>query len=152
MNYSDRLKELREEKDLTLREIGNNLNISRSLYGKYEKEYIIIPINHLIAVANFFNVSIDYLFCFTNIKRYNKFNEVNSLSAGKRLKEFRKENDLTQYKLAKILNTAQPVIANYEKGKFMIATPFLYTICSKYNISADYLLGRIDIDILKKDL
>ena len=57
---------------------------------------------------------------------------------------FRKENKVTQVKLATILNTVQPVIANYEKGKFLIATPFLYTICKKYNISADYLLGKIN--------
>ena len=63
---------------------------------------------------------------------------------GKRLKEFRKENKLTQSKLATILNTAQPVITNYENGKHLIATPFLYTICKKYHISADYLLGKID--------
>ena len=43
-----------------------------------------------------------------------------------------------------ILNTVHPVISNYESGKFLIATPFLYTICKKYNISADYLLGKID--------
>ncbi len=43
-----------------------------------------------------------------------------------------------------MLNTVHPVITNYENGKHLIATPFLYTICSKYNISADYLLGKID--------
>ena len=31
-----------------------------------------------------------------------------------------------------------------EKGKYLISIPFLYTICKKYNISADYLLGKID--------
>ena len=67
---------------------------------------------------------------------------------------FRKSQKLTQVKLASILNTVQPVIANYEKGKNLIATPFLYTICKKYNISADYLLGKIDepINISNKKL
>ncbi len=51
---------------------------------------------------------------------------------------------MTQDKLAKILNTNQSVIANYERGRTVIATPFLYTICKKYHISADYLLGKID--------
>ena len=63
---------------------------------------------------------------------------------GERLKEFRKNNKLTQSKLAVILNTTQSVIADYERGRYLIATPFLYTICKKYNISADYLLGKID--------
>ena len=38
------------------------------------------------------------------------------------------------------------IIEEYKKNncEFLIATPFLYTICKKYNISADYLLGKID--------
>ena len=70
MNYSERLRELREEKFLTLKEVASSLNISRSLYGRYEKEYAIIPIKHLIAVANYFDVSIDYIFSFTKIIHY----------------------------------------------------------------------------------
>ncbi len=153
MNYSDRLRELREEKFLTLKEVASNLHISRSVYGKYESEYEIIPIKHLIAVTNYFNVSIDYLFGFTKNMHYSDIEkEADRKKMGSRLKELRKENNLTQSKLASILNTFQQVIANYENGKNLIATPFLYTICKKYNISADYLLGRIDTNTLKNSL
>ena len=55
-----------------------------------------------------------------------------------------KENNLTQDKLAQKLNIARTIISKYEKGEFLIATHTLYTICKKYHISADYLLGRID--------
>ena len=145
MNYSDRLRELREEKFLTLKEVASNLNISRSVYGRYEKEYFIIPIKHLIAVANYFDVSIDYLFDITKSMQYRDINkEIDKKKAGTRLKEFRKEKNLTQVELANILNTIHQTIANYESGLNLIATPFLYTICKKYNISADYLLGRVD--------
>ena len=51
---------------------------------------------------------------------------------------------ITQIELAKVLNTNQSVIANYERGRNYIATPFLYTISKTYHISADYLLGLID--------
>ncbi len=70
--------------------------------------------------------------------------EIDRKKIGSRLKEFRKEHNLTQAKLAQVLNTVHQVINNYENGNRLIATPFLYTICSKYNISADYLLGRTD--------
>ena len=36
------------------------------------------------------------------------------------------------------------MLAKYEKGKYIIATTYLYQICKRYNISADYLLGKID--------
>ena len=99
----------------------------------------------LVEASDFFNVSFDYLFEFTNTCNYKKENKnIEIKIVGERLKAFRKSQKLTQVKLASILNTVQPVIANYEKGKNLIATPFLYTICKKYNISADYLLGKID--------
>ena len=87
----------------------------------------------------------DYIFNFNNIPNYeNSQKEINKKLAGIRLKEFRKDNKLTQVKLAEILNTVHTVITNYENGKNLISTPFLYDICKKYNISADYLLGKID--------
>ena len=83
------------------------------------------------------------IFGFTNTTQYELINlEINKLESGKRLKEFRKEKNITQTKLASVLNTVHPVITNYEKGKFLISTAFLYTISKKYNISADYLLGK----------
>ena len=124
--------------------VARLLNISDSLYSRYEKEKQTIPLKYLIILCNYFDASIDYLFGFTNIKTYENYNEVTKTEVGKRLKNWRKEQGLTQEELAKILNTVHQVIANYENGKNLIATPFLYTICKKYNISADYLLGRVD--------
>ncbi len=145
MIYKNKLIELRENKELKQYEIADILNIYKGLYNQYETEYAIIPTKHLNTLCNYFDVSFDYIFEFSNKLRYlNSNKEINSIKAGTRLKEFRKENRLTQTKLANFLNTVQPVIANYEKGKYLISTPFLYTICKKYNVSADYLLGKID--------
>ena len=103
----------------------------------------IIPIKRLIDFCEIFNTSIDYIFKLNNLNNYqlNKYDQAKSMS---RLKEFRKEQKLTQEKLASILNTNKSVICGYEKRRYIIATPFLYTICYKYHISADYLLGKID--------
>ena len=155
MNYGERLKELREysniERKITQEEIAKAIGIKRSSYNQFEQQYDIIPINRLNQIANFYNVSLDYLLCLSDIMKYeNTRTEIDQELFKTRLKSVRKELNLTQKELAKILNTAQPVIANYEKGKYLITTPFLYTICSKYNISADYLLGRIDTNTLKK--
>ena len=145
MKYSLKLKDLREEKELTLKDVANELNISRSLYGRYEKGYAIIPINHLIVVCDFFGVSIDYVFGFTNKVKYSKFNtSIDKINVGLRIKNFRKENNITQQKLAEYLHTNRSLLSNYEKGIYLISTSFLYDICKKYKISADYLLGRVD--------
>ena len=61
-----------------------------------------------------------------------------------RLKELRKENNMTQKDLAKAINVAPSTISDYERKANIIATSFLYEICQKYKISADYLLGKIN--------
>ncbi len=143
--YGDKLKNLRENSELTQKEIGKLLGITKEGYGQYEREYVIIPIKHLIFLSNYFKVSIDYLFNFSNNLIYDGISfDIDKEKMRKRLKEFRKGNNLTQLKLATYLKTTQSVIADYERGRYIIATPFLYTICNRYNMSADYLLGRVD--------
>ncbi|MDE5539766.1 MAG: helix-turn-helix domain-containing protein, partial [Bacilli bacterium] len=145
MNYGSIMQKTRNRENISQEDIAKTIGISRSTYGHYETQYQIIPINHLVTFCNYFNISIDYIFGFTTTKNYSPTNqEINKAEIGKRLKLFRKENKLTQVKLASMLNTTQSVIADYERGRYLIATPFLYTICKKDNLSADYLLGRID--------
>ena len=146
MYYNERLKQLRERVGNSQKEIAKILDIHKGLYSHYETEDYIMPIKHLIILCNYFDVSLDYIFNFSEISNYkNTSNKnINKELAGKRLKEFRKDNKITQTKLSLILNTAFSTISSYERGINIIATPFLYTICKKYNISADYLLGRTD--------
>ena len=61
---------------------------------------------------------------------------------GKRLKEFRKQYNITQIQLANYLNTTQSTISAYESGKTMLLTAFALQIIAKYNISLDWLCGR----------
>lgn len=145
MNIGNKLKELREEFEITQEDLAKKLKINRVQYSQYENDYFNIPIKHIIAIANFYNISIDYLFNLSEKKGNKlKYNEIDYIKAGNNLKEFRKKYNLTQEKIAKILNTTHSNIAFYEKGRNLIATPFLYQICHKYHVSADYLLGRID--------
>ena len=145
MNYGTIIKKLREEQNKTQQEIASILGIARQTYNHYEIQDSIIPLKHLNNLANYYNVSIDYIFELTKQRKYSNFKkEININLSKERLKAFRKEQKLTQVKLANILNTFHTVIVDYEHGKNLIATPFLYTICKKYNISADYLLGKIN--------
>ena len=144
MDYKIRLLELRSDLNLTQDDIAKVLKISRSTYKDYELQTSIIPIKHLVTLSSFYHVSVDYILGLTSIQQYKQTYEIDKIKAGQRLKEFRLEHKLTQVKLANILNTTFSSIAFNEKGRNLIATPFLYTICSKYEISADYLLGIVD--------
>ena len=143
--YTKQLKFIREEKELSQKVLANILNIKENTYSEYETEYKIIPIKHLNKLCNYFKCSLDYIFGFTNKHNYNLTqNNINYQLQHLRLKELRKKYNLTQKKLANIINVAASTISDYETRDKCIATPFLYTICKKYNISADYLLGKIE--------
>ncbi|MCM1053218.1 MAG: helix-turn-helix domain-containing protein [Ruminococcus sp.] len=145
MFYNEKLVYLREKNDITQAKLAEIAKLDKGAYCNYENETLLIPIKHLNNICNYFTVSLDYIFSFTNNFNYkNNLKEINKEISGKRLKDFRKENNLTLKKLGEILNISYGTLAGYEIGRYIIATPFLYTICSKYHISADYLLGKID--------
>ena len=134
-----------KRKNLNITQVAEILGIDRSQYGHYENNQITIPIKHLITLCNYYNVSLDYVLGFSsNIQYKNIINKVDKEIVGQRLKNFRKENKITQEKLAKFLNTNKSVICRYENGTNLISFSFLYMICEKYKISADDLLGRTD--------
>ena len=52
---------MREDSDKKQIELATNLNIDQSTYSDYENGKINIPIEQLIKIADFYNVSLDYL-------------------------------------------------------------------------------------------
>lgn len=62
----NRLKEIREDKDLTQTEVAKILNMSQTGYSKYEVETNDIPTEVLKKLARFYNTSIDYLLYMTD--------------------------------------------------------------------------------------
>lgn len=57
----DRLKKLREDKDLYQKDIADYLKIDQSNYSKYELEKVNIPIEYLRLLADYYNTSVDYI-------------------------------------------------------------------------------------------
>lgn len=68
MQYQ-RIKDLREDKDLSQAQIAKSLNISQRTYSYYEKGEHQIPLNVLCNLAEFHRVSIDYLLNRTDIQK-----------------------------------------------------------------------------------
>lgn len=56
-----RLRDLREDKDLKQRELSSYLNISQTTYSRYESGELDIPSAALIKLADFYDVSVDYI-------------------------------------------------------------------------------------------
>lgn len=56
-----RIRDLREDKDLTQKEISKMLGCSQQTYSRYETGEITIDILSLSKLADFYNTSVDYL-------------------------------------------------------------------------------------------
>lgn len=68
-----KLKEIREDRGFSQTKIANVLNIKQNTYSQYETEKRQIPIDCLIKLSNFYDVSVDYLLGLTNVEdRYPK--------------------------------------------------------------------------------
>ena len=64
-----RIKDLREDMDLTQQKIADYLHIKQNTYSQYENEHRQIPIDILIKLARYYDTSIDYLVGETNEKK-----------------------------------------------------------------------------------
>ena len=74
MRYNDmetykRLKDLREDKDCTQTEIARVLGMKQQQYSEYERGRREVPIKVYIKLAEYYDVSIDYIVGLTNDKR-----------------------------------------------------------------------------------
>ena len=67
-----RIRDLREDKDMTQTEISNILHCSQRIYSNYERGEVDIPTAILIKLADFHSVSVDYLLNRTNNPLLNK--------------------------------------------------------------------------------
>lgn len=61
MNYYQRLRDTREDRDLTQADIAKVLEITQSDYSKYERGVHMMGIDKYIILANYYNISLDYL-------------------------------------------------------------------------------------------
>ena len=69
MNYRNRLRDLREDRDLKQAALANYLQIHQTTYSDYELGKLNVPINVLHALADYYDTSIDYLLGRTSEKK-----------------------------------------------------------------------------------
>ena len=59
--YVKRIRDLREDRDLTQEQIATVLGTSQTMYARYERGANELPIRHLLTLCKFYNVSADYI-------------------------------------------------------------------------------------------
>ena len=61
MQYMKRIRDLREDSDLTQAQVAEYLGTSQTMYARYERGANELPIRHLIKLCDLYNVSSDYI-------------------------------------------------------------------------------------------
>ena len=69
VHHYQRVRDLREDADMKQRELADILGITCQQYSLYERGDREIPFHHVITLAKFYNVSIDYIAGLTNKKK-----------------------------------------------------------------------------------
>ena len=65
---------------------------------------------------------------------------INNIEVGKRIREIRESNGLTQEQLAELLNVNTTAVRSYERGEYGISKDVMYLFRKHFKISVDYLL------------
>lgn len=69
VKYQQRIKDVREDRDLKQAEVAKVLNMKQQQYSNYERGYRNLPIEHLITLCEYYNLSADYLLGLTDEPR-----------------------------------------------------------------------------------
>jgi len=59
--YFRRIRDMREDSDMTQAQVAAYLGIQQTVYSRYERGFQTIPLEHLIRLADLYHVSLDYL-------------------------------------------------------------------------------------------
>lgn len=66
----ERIRDLKEDNDLKQKDLASYLSVDQSTYSDYENGRINVPLDMLIKIAEYYNVSLDYLVGRSNTKEF----------------------------------------------------------------------------------
>ena len=74
MQYIRRIRDLREDADLTQQQVASVLGTSQTMYARYERGANELPIHHLLKLCSLYQVSSDYILGLSDIRKENGSN------------------------------------------------------------------------------
>ena len=143
-NFQNRFIELADELDEKSKsKRAKIIGISNTTYSNAYNYGIIPKTSSLIRIANYFNVSIEYLISNTDDEHFEK--SLHPISFKERLLELQKEKGIsTVYELSQVIHIHRNNIAQWNKLDCIPIIDDVTIIADFFNVSIDYLLGRTD--------
>ena len=138
-----RLRDIREDNDLSQQDVAKILGVKRSAYSLWELGINIIPIRKLVIFADYFDYSLDYLLGLSNSKEQgNMIKGIDFKKLGLNLKKIRLYNGYSQEDIAYFLKVSPACIVRYEKAYIEISLSNLYKYSIIFKITLDELCGK----------
>lgn len=149
MKINKVLSELRVQNNLTQQEIANIIDVGYSTYKNYEDGIQLINLEKLNFLSNYYNVSLNYIFGLSKIKRTDNFQkEIDYSYLRFSIVYLRKRARLTQKALAKEFGISVCSLRDYEHNGINIPPQYILKIAQKFQYSIDYICGKS----LKKEI
>ena len=146
--FKQRFMELISHLDGKISDIPKILNIDYNVYIKIKELGIIPKPIILIRIADYFNISIEYLLGRTNNSYFEKSNM--KLSFLDRYQALKAEKHLTDYVIAQKLHISTSYTTNWKNKHYIPSIINLILLSEELKVSIDYLLGRTDDRIFYK--
>lgn len=144
--FSQTLIALRKEKNLTQYSLAEKLGFSRGLIANYEQASREPDFKVLEQIANYFDVTTDYLLGRSKKKNISQDEHIEHdifmSNISSRLSKILEEKNMTQRKLSELVGVSEVTISRYLNGNRIPKTDIISDIANALNVSVDYLLGR----------
>lgn len=142
-----RLKDLRKQLNISAKQVSKDLDIPYTTYLNYEKETREPGLRMLNKLADYFNVSVDFLLDRTPVTTVPKEKGLSDNTLGERIRSLRKERGLTQEELANRLGyTHKSAINKIELNINKIPYSKIKEFADFFGVSPEYLLCFSDND------
>ena len=138
--FADRIKHLRQSKELNQVQLAEKLGVKKQSVSNWENDNIMPSVDMLVKIADFFDVSTDYLLGRKEDSHVRSFHACPPF--GERLIFLLQENHCSQYKLCKDANISSSVLRHWLNGTHVPSLDNVVKLADFFGCSADYVLGR----------
>ncbi len=136
---AQRIRDIREDSDLTQQQTADYLGMSRTGYSKYETGENDIPTAIWIMLSKLYGTSVDYLMGRTD--EHKPYPESAPRKGCEIIRNERKASGFNQTRTAALLNMSQTGYSKYETGENDVPSEIWSALADLYETSTDFLMG-----------
>ena len=140
MGIIQRLSDLRNEAGMTQSKLAEELGVTQQAVNTYENSDKDIMTSTILRIADYFDVSVDYLMGVSESKDI--LEPRSNDECYKRIGDIRRLKRLSQKQMAELLGVSQQQVGRFESGKYDLSGKRFLQIAEVCDVSLDYLAGR----------